>query len=330
MLTIRDIGFAVSTLLCSCAAFAADTTGVVAAGAKQIEGKIIEWPVPTPQFPRDATVATDGGIYFAVKSGDKIARFDPKSERFREWKLPQGTAPNGMAAIGNKVYFGSHDKGYIGELDLIRGTVREFHTSSPSSTPYSMTVDGAGSVWFTERKTGKVGRLDPASGKIKEYAVGGDPYDLEVGRNGIVWISLLKTDKFVRLDPRTGKTAEIGTGPGSAPRRVAVAPDGTVWMTLYGVGAVAKIDPAHFQVAKTYNLPGGSNSGPYAINADAMGRIWVSEIQTDNIVVLDPRTDAMRVFKLPTKDASVRNATIDAQGRYWYVGSHAGILGVIE
>jgi virginiamycin B lyase len=38
----------------------------------------------------------------------------------------------------------------------------------------------------------------------------------------------------------------------------------------------------------------------------------------------------MRVFNLPSKDAGIRSAAIDAQGRYWYVGSHNGRLGVIE
>jgi virginiamycin B lyase len=46
--------------------------------------------------------------------------------------------------------------------------------------------------------------------------------------------------------------------------------------------------------------------------------------------MLDPRSDAIRVFKLPRRDTGVRKAAIDAEGRYWYVGSHTGRLGVIE
>ncbi|MCX7140903.1 MAG: hypothetical protein NT123_07365 [Proteobacteria bacterium] len=56
----------------------------------------------------------------------------------------------------------------------------------------------------------------------------------------------------------------------------------------------------------------------------------MSEIQTDSVIMLDPRTEKMRIFKLPNKDTGVRKAAIDADGRYWYVGSHVGRLGVIE
>jgi streptogramin lyase len=56
----------------------------------------------------------------------------------------------------------------------------------------------------------------------------------------------------------------------------------------------------------------------------------VSEIQTNNVIMIYPRTEAMRVFRLPSANAGIRSATIDTEGRYWYIGSHAGTLGVIE
>jgi len=81
---------------------------------------------------------------------------------------------------------------------------------------------------------------------------------------------------------------------------------------------------------KEYELPGGPNAGPYAVNVDAMGRIWTSEIQTDSVILLNPDKGTIRVFNLPTRDTGIRNATIDAAGRYWYVGCASGRLGVIE
>ena len=54
------------------------------------EEKISEWPVPTPLAARDPAHNRDN-IYFSVAKGDKIARFDSKSN-LQEWKLPAGTA----------------------------------------------------------------------------------------------------------------------------------------------------------------------------------------------------------------------------------------------
>jgi streptogramin lyase len=96
------------------------------------------------------------------------------------------------------------------------------------------------------------------------------------------------------------------------------------------LGRLAKIDPVALLVAKEYQLPGGPNGGPYAVNADGAGRIWVCEVQADNVIMLNPRSDTIREFKLPTRDSGVRNAVIDADGRYWYIGSISGKLGSID
>jgi virginiamycin B lyase len=63
---------------------------------------------------------------------------------------------------------------------------------------------------------------------------------------------------------------------------------------------------------------------------DGSGRVWVNEINTDTVTMLDPATGKFRVFPLPSKNVGIRKAVIDAQGRYWYMGSHNGRLGVIE
>jgi len=46
--------------------------------------------------------------------------------------------------------------------------------------------------------------------------------------------------------------------------------------------------------------------------------------------MLDPRTDAFHVYKLSSRNVGTRKAIVDAEGRYWYMGSHNGRLGLIE
>ncbi len=317
--------------LAVCDTLAESSNGGVTPGAREISGKISEWPVPTAKYPRDPAVGLNGNIYFAVNKGGRIARFDPKSRHFQEWDVPEGTLPNGVVvAADGKVIFGGYGNGTINELDPSTGRLHEYRIPSIDSVPYTLTLDAQGNVWFTERKTSNVGKLERSSGKITEYRVGDGPYGIAVDKLGNAWVSRKSADMFAKLDPKTGKVTEIYMGLGSQPRRTAVAPDGMVWVSLYGTGKLAKVDPATIKVVKQYELPGGPNGGPYAVNVDGRGRIWVSEIQTDNVIMFDPRSEAMRAFKLPSKNTGVRNATIDAEGRYWYVGSHVGMLGVIE
>jgi virginiamycin B lyase len=63
---------------------------------------------------------------------------------------------------------------------------------------------------------------------------------------------------------------------------------------------------------------------------DGAGRVWANEIDTDTVALLEPKAEAFRVITLPSKNTGIRKAIIDAQGRYWYMGSHNGKLGVIE
>lgn len=246
-------------------------------------------------------------------------------------ELPAGTKPRGLLVSSDgKVIFGGSGNGTIGELDPSSGKVKLYRIPSSEGDPYTLVFDAEDNVWFTQRLAGKLAKLERASGKITEFPIGDDPYSLSVDKRGNVWVSRKSADRFARLDPKTGEVTELTLPKGSQPRRTAVAPDGMLWVSFYGTGKLAKIDPTAFRVAKEYDMPGGPNAGPYAVNADADGRIWVSETQTNNVIMLDPRSGAMRVFRLPTRESGVRKAAIGADGRYWYLGSNSGRLGVIE
>ncbi|MCZ7653901.1 MAG: hypothetical protein M5R42_05805 [Rhodocyclaceae bacterium] len=145
-----------------------------------------------------------------------------------------------------------------------------------------------------------------------------------------MWFCRLGADSLGRLDPATGRITELATGDGSRPRRVATAPDGMLWVTLYGNGKLVKVDPVARRIVKEYAMPAGRGGGPYAVTVDAAGRVWANEIDTDTVALFEPKTEAFRVIALPSKNTGIRKAIIDAQGRYWYMGSHNGKLGVIE
>src|SRR5712692_9541679 len=235
-------------LLAYCAeALAGGSNYGIVPGAKQLTGKVSEWPVPTPKFARDPAPGPDGNIYIAVMQGDRIARFDTKSQKFNEWDLPPGAHPHGLLVDKEgKVWYSGNGNGTIGELDT-----------------------GSGKV--IEHKTPSGGRLERSSGKITEYRMSGGPYGLALDRRGNVWVCRMGADKMGIIDSKTGKISELYMGPGSQPRRVAAAPDGTLWVTLYGVGKLAHVDPSAAKVVKEYEMPAGENGGPYAVTVDGAG-----------------------------------------------------------
>lgn len=176
----------------------------------------------------------------------------------------------------------------------------------------------------------RVVTLERASGRFTEYPTSGNPYGLAIDTQGVVWFCRLQGDNLGWIDPKSGRSGEVDTGRGSAPRRIAVAPNGDLWVAYAGNGELARLDPRAKRIAGTWELPGEGGRGAYAVTVDAAGRVWVNGIDTDTVSIFDPATTSFRVISLPSEKVGIRKAIIDAQGRYWYMGSHNGRLGVIE
>jgi virginiamycin B lyase len=313
------------------AALAGGSNYGVVPGSRDVAGRITEWSVPTPRFARDPAPGPDGNIYIAVMHGNRIARFDTRAKSFKEWDLPEGARPHGLVvAKDGRVFYTGNGNGSIGELDPATGRIVSHFTPSQGGNPHTAVLDDSGNVWFTGQGGGYLGKLERATGKVTEIPMPGGPYGLAIDRQGRVWVCRMGANALGIYDPKTGRMDELRTGPGSRPRRIATAPDGALWVTYYGNGKLAKVDPVAKKVVKEYAMPAGERAGPYVVVVDGAGRVWANEIDTDTVALFDPKSERFRVFQLPSKGAGIRKAIVDAEGRFWYMGSHNGKLGMIE
>lgn len=304
--------------------------GTPAGAAADFQGTVAEWPVPTPEFARDPAIAPDGSIFIAVMHGNKIARFDPAAETFVEWNLPPGARPHGLLVDRRGiVWYTGNGNGTIGRLDPSSGKITE--NKAPSGgDPHTLVIDHGGIIWFTVQGGDRVGRLDTASGKITEYPTPGGPYGLTLDRAGNVWVCLMRGNQLGRIDAVTGEVSLLDMPPGARPRRMATAPDGSLWITFYGTNKLVKFDPEARRIAREIELPAGRGGGAYAVTVDGAGIVWVNEIQTDTVVRFDPGTGEPRVVKLPSRNVGIRKMVVDSRGRLWYMGSHNGRLGMVQ
>jgi len=304
--------------------------GIAPGALAEVRGVVQEWPVPTPQFARDPAPGPDGAIYIAVMRGNRIARFDPRDRTFREWVLPEGAQPHGLVVDPQGiVWYTGNGNNTIGRLDPASGDVRSYPVPGGGS-PHTIVLDPRGVLWFTLQSGQRIGRLDRTSGEVRTWQTSGGPYGIAIDRDGYVWFCRLSGDMLGRLDPQSGRIDDLPTGDRSGPRRMAVGPDGMLWVTAYGGGQLLKVDPAARRIVKRYPMPAGADGGPYAVTVDGAGRVWANEIHRDNVALFDPKSESFRVIALPSQNVGIRKAIIDADGRYWYMGSHNGRLGVIE
>lgn len=109
------------------------------------------------------------------------------------------------------------------------------------------------------------------------------------------------------------------------PHDVAPAPDGTVWWTAQGEGALGRLNPAD---GKTHQIPFGKNSSPHGVIIGPDGAAWVTDGGQNAIVRVDPLTEAVKVFPLPSEraNANLNTATFDKTGMLWFTGQN-GIYG---
>jgi virginiamycin B lyase len=304
---------------------------VVPGALATVKGQVTEWDVPTPKFARDPAPAPDGSMFITVMQGDRIARFDPVTRKFREWDLPTGAKPHGLLVDRQGiVFYTGNGNGTIGRLDPVTGKVTEFRTPK-GGDPHTLIQAADGTIWFTEQSADRIGRLDAASGAIREYETRGSPYGLAMSKDGAIWFCQLSGHRLGRLDPATGNITEVELPRGTGPRRVAANADGSIlWWAFHGSNELVKFDPIARKILKKYALPAGRGGGAYAVTVDGAGFPWVNEISDNTVVRLDPATEKMQVIKLPTPNTGIRKMIIAADGRLWYMGSHSGKIGMIE
>ncbi len=106
---------------------------------------------------------------------------------------------------------------------------------------------------------------------------------------------------------------------GARPHDVAPAPDGGVWYTAQGQGALGILDPRTRAVRQ---VPLGSGSSPHGVIAGPDGNAWITDSGQNAIVRYAPATGAVTVWRLPedTGYANLNTAAFDRDGVLWFTG----------
>ncbi len=186
-----------------------------------------------------------------------------------------------------------------------------------------------GSIWWAGQFGNLIGRIDPATGKLREYPLpeGAYPHSVTPDAAGDIWYTGNKNGTLGRLDPKSGRITEYQMPDPAAkdPHTAEFDADGILWFTLQQSNMIGRLDPASGEIRLvTAPTPGAK---PYGIKIDAAGTPYVACNGSGCLIKVDPKTMALTRIELPSSGTTVRRLDIAADGMIWYVNSGQGRLG---
>jgi virginiamycin B lyase len=186
-----------------------------------------------------------------------------------------------------------------------------------------------GSIWWAGQFGNLIGRLNPATGEMKEYKLPPNalPHSVWLDDKGIPWYSGNKNGTVGKVDPATGKVTEYKMPDPNAkdPHTAVFDKKGILWFTLQNSNMVGRLDPATGDIKLTTMT--APDSKPYGIKIDADGVPWFACNGRPCLVKIDPATMDLTEIKLPYPGTTVRRLDIAEDGMIWYVNSSKGQIG---
>jgi virginiamycin B lyase len=187
-----------------------------------------------------------------------------------------------------------------------------------------------GPVWYTAQGQGALGRLDPASGKVEQIALGfgSSPHGVIVGPDGAPWVTDSGLNAIVRVDPATRAVKRYALPISDYTNLNTATFDkaGRLWFTGQ-TGYHGRLDPASGKV-EVWESPRGR--GPYGIATTPSGEVYYASLAGNHIARIDPASGQATPIDPPTAKQGARRVWSDSAGRIWVSEWSSGQVSVYD
>src|SRR6266705_2181042 len=227
-----------------------------------------------------------------------------------------------------------------------RVVITEYDLPRKPLLPHDVIVDRDGIVWFSQFDEQFLGKLDPKTLKVTEFAIPvqrpGFPkgtLDLEVDPEGNLWLSHMFQSGIVKFDKKTEKFRAFPLPAGVVnensqqsmvgPQRWTV--DRKVWLNDAGIPGMHRLDMAtgKFETWKPYASMKGPHS-VYGIYADSKNNIFFMDFGGENVGRIEAKTGKLTLFPTPTPRSRPRRGRMDGEDRVWFAEWRAERIGMFD
>jgi copper transport protein len=229
----------------------------------------------------------DGNLWYvdplAFRSGaSTLGTYNPASNSANQFKLPLNGTVTGLTMDANgSLWMPVLQENKIVKFDPGSKKFSSYDIPTADAEPVAIMTDSQGNVWLAEA-VGKIAKIEPATGKITEYAPTSES-------------QALGEPTTIFEDPKNPGTLYISEHTG---HRV------TAFNTFLGT---------------FHNYPSPNEAGaPFGMAMDSNGNLWIAEHLIDRIAVVDPRTGESKEVKIPISGSQIQYLTSDDKGKIWF------------
>jgi streptogramin lyase len=265
------------------------------ATADLARAKVEEWNVGDGfSFIHDMDVAADGKFYGTDEGHDKLWVLDPATGKVDSIDLPPSGLPRG---------------GLFSGMHLAIGVFTGSHG------PHSMGQTSDGRIWITNSLSSTLMSFDPATRKMKLYAVPGDalyPHTVRIGKDDTVWFTIVASNQVGHFDPKTEKMTVMPLPHNGFFRWIT----DMLFPTLLRISSWFPDSAFLLDFSHQRFLGYEVAAFPYGIDVNPVdGSIWYCKLYANRIGRIDPKT--MQITEYRTPMSGPRRGRFDRNGIFW-------------
>jgi sugar lactone lactonase YvrE len=194
--------------------------------------------------------------------------------------------------------------------------------SSPSISPWGVTVDASGNIYSTEPQNGSVIMIT-SQGVPSVIASGlSNPQEVAVDGIGNVYISEAALNRVLKETPSgSGYVQTIVASTGlSAPTGVAVDAGGNVYIADSGNSRLLKETLTAIGYTESV-IPTSSLNIPYAIAVDASGNVYIADSSNNRVLMESPTSGSYVETTVGSNLSGPTGVSVDANGNVYIADS---------